>query len=70
MTIPNVKLNVKDISSCKFFSGDWQSFTELLTEKSQFDYILTSETIYNTKNYDKLHNVFKQLLKKNGTMYP
>lgn len=59
---------------CKFYSGDWQSFSNFLAgitnEDNKFDFIFTSETIYNTENYRKLHNVFEKLLKKNGAMYP
>ena len=55
----------------RFFAGDWGSFEELvapemLGEEGKFDLILTSETIYNTKNQHKLISIFKNLLKKNG----
>lgn len=74
ITAPNVLLNSKDsITKCKFFSGDWESFSNFLegiTEDNKFDFIFTSETIYNTENYYKLHKVFEKLLKKNGAMYP
>ncbi|KAJ8930268.1 hypothetical protein NQ314_016935 [Rhamnusium bicolor] len=76
ITIPNVLLNAKDsLNRCKFFCGDWQSFsylleTDLSKDESKFDYIFTSETIYNIENYAKLHHVFEKLLKKNGAMYP
>lgn len=76
--MPNVVLNKeKQIvnSDQKFFCGDWESFCDLLInneikEDQKFDYIMTSETIYNTDNYGKLYNLFKQLLKANGRMYP
>ena len=55
----------------RFFAGDWESFKELVEpemfrEEGKFDLILTSETIYNTKNQHKLISIFKNLLKKNG----
>jgi len=77
ITIPNVLLNT---SSCveadrnrhRFFSGDWKSFEtnilkqEIKTEEMKFDTILTSETIYNQDNQEKLVSIFKNFLKKNG----
>lgn len=69
-TIPNVHLNngAQQMSKCKFFSGDWESFAELC----QFtcDLVLTSETIYNPANYHKLHNTIKKVLKPTGIAYP
>ena len=55
----------------RFFAGDWESFKELVApemfrDDGKFDLILTSETIYNTKNQHKLISIFKNLLKKNG----
>lgn len=78
LTIPNILLNVEDIeivkSKAKFYCGDWESFLEntnlFATEEQKFDYIFTSETIYNPKNYKKLIAVFTKCLKKNGEMYP
>lgn len=75
MTIPNVLHNstnhksVKD--TVKFFSGDWAAFTELFMtnyalEEDKYDVILSCETIYNSENHDKLYQVFKQCLKKDG----
>ncbi|XP_067006440.2 histidine protein methyltransferase 1 homolog isoform X2 [Anabrus simplex] len=71
ITIPNVLLNAPDkLASCRFFSGDWESFVQLTApEDLKYDYILTSETIYNSSNYNKLCSVFKTRLKKNGTVY-
>jgi len=75
VTIPNVSLNNIKLEKCKFYCGDWKSFLELLElsqehENDKFDYIFTSETIYNTENYPKLLNIFRRLLKKTGVMYP
>ncbi|XP_012264959.2 histidine protein methyltransferase 1 homolog isoform X2 [Athalia rosae] len=71
ITIPNVILNIGDKKrvreQCAFFSGDWESFSEL--ESQKYDIILTSETIYNPDNQQKLYNVFKSKLKKNGMVY-
>ena len=40
--------------------------SEICREEEKFDLILTSETIYNTKNQHKLISIFKNFLKKNG----
>ncbi|XP_018562254.1 histidine protein methyltransferase 1 homolog isoform X2 [Anoplophora glabripennis] len=74
ITASNVLLNSRDcITKCKFYSGDWLSFSNLLEGctkgDNKFDYIFTSETIYNTENYYKLHTVFEKLLKKSGTIF-
>lgn len=73
ITIPNVQVNDdKYIDKSKFYSGDWQSFVDLFTKENKeekFDYIFTSETIYNTENHSKLHNVFQETLKKDGEIY-
>jgi len=72
ITMPNTLLNVpKDPAKTRFFAGDWESFKELVEpemfrDDGKFDLILTSETIYNTKNQHKLISIFKNLLKKNG----
>nr|XP_050863349.1 histidine protein methyltransferase 1 homolog [Vespula vulgaris] len=76
VTIPNVFLNFKDkqktLEKCEFYCGDWASFT-MLFEKNikngdhkKYDFIFTSETIYNTENHKKLYEVFKKKLKPNG----
>nr|XP_012140462.1 PREDICTED: histidine protein methyltransferase 1 homolog [Megachile rotundata] len=71
ITVPNVLLNFEDrlsvLKRCKFFSGDWESFTKLESEK--YDLIFTSETIYNPDNHRKLYEVFKQRLSQNGIGY-
>ncbi|KAJ8912634.1 hypothetical protein NQ315_015146 [Exocentrus adspersus] len=75
ITIPNVLLNSKDyLNKCMFYFGDWMSFSNVLEcsndiKDNKFDVIITSETIYNTENYAKLHKVFERLLKKNGSIY-
>lgn len=54
---------------CNFYSGDWQS-VKILLENRGYDYILTSETIYNQENYQKLLEIFNEKLKSNGLVYP
>lgn len=75
-TIPNVLLNIEDeenrekeIQKCKFYSGDWDSFNKKLASTELFDIILTSETIYNECNYDKLISLFVDRLSKDGAAY-
>lgn len=76
-TIPNVLLNYiedeenreKEIQKCKFYSGDWDSFNKKLARTEAFDIILTSETIYNECNYDKLISLFVDRLSKDGAAY-
>lgn len=67
-TIPNALLNGCSAEKFRCFSGDWEWFSGLCKEK--FDIILTSETIYNNRNYVKLVDVFKKFLKEGGVMYP
>lgn len=75
VTIPNVLLNNEednqhiDIHKCNFYSGDWESFNKLLPKNVTFDYILTSETIYNPSSYLKILDILNQRLNKNGTAY-
>lgn len=54
---------------CKFYCGDWESFVNLLTaddKNLKYDFIFTSETIYNPDNHQKLYEIFKQKLNVNG----
>uniref|UniRef100_A0A182VV14 protein-histidine N-methyltransferase n=1 Tax=Anopheles minimus TaxID=112268 RepID=A0A182VV14_9DIPT len=51
----------------KFYSGDWGSFTDKYQQK--YDLILTSETIYSTKNYSKLLALFDRKLEADGVVY-
>ncbi|KAL3268423.1 hypothetical protein HHI36_007536, partial [Cryptolaemus montrouzieri] len=75
ITIPNVVINnsIESAEKFRYFSGDWSSYINLfekeISEEDKFDYIFTSETIYNPDNYMKLHNVFKSLLKTGGIIY-
>ncbi|CAG9562030.1 unnamed protein product [Danaus chrysippus] len=73
-TITNVLLNIEEsgrdcgIKNFKFYSGDWASFDKLLASE-KFDIILTSETIYNQNNYEKLIKLFENRLNVNGVVY-
>jgi len=72
VTIPNMLLNVpEEASETRFFSGDWGDFgnileKELKKEEDKFDLILTSETIYNIENQEKLVNIFRNFTKVGG----
>ncbi|XP_044755264.1 histidine protein methyltransferase 1 homolog [Coccinella septempunctata] len=77
VTYPNIKANLEnipqfDFNRCKFFCGDWLSFSELwqkeYSPEDKFDYIFTSETIYSPNNYMKLHNIFQNLLSPSGVI--
>jgi predicted nicotinamide N-methyase len=52
-------------------AGDWEEVASQLTSDSTSKYtlILTSETIYNEKNYRKLVNLFKASLASEGEVY-
>ncbi|XP_065070102.1 histidine protein methyltransferase 1 homolog [Rhopilema esculentum] len=80
-TVPNIICNLKqqsphiddtclaDLVNRKtlMLSGDWVDVcTCLKTNKKKFDLILSSETIYNTENYEKLHKLLCDCLKENG----
>lgn len=76
VTIPNVTLNFEDhadaLRNCEFYCGDWESFGTLsrsteMIEPQKYDYIFTSETIYNPENHRKLYEIFKNRLKQGGT---
>ncbi|XP_075154008.1 histidine protein methyltransferase 1 homolog [Haematobia irritans] len=84
ITIPNVVLNtikVDDdseeeiyefdnvVQSTRFYSGDWQKWSELTKGCQLYDIILTSETIYNAENHEKLLNCLCDKLKDDGKVY-
>jgi len=72
MTIPNVILNFDRtivLTRCEFYAGDWASLAILLDKNKKYDYIFTSETIYNPDNYKKLYEIFKTKLKTDGTVW-
>ncbi|KAM7354465.1 histidine protein methyltransferase 1 homolog [Cochliomyia hominivorax] len=82
ITLPNVILNsispkeneedeeTYDIErveeNTRFFSGDWKKWSESTKNDEKFDIILTSETIYNPQNHQKLLNCIYDKLKPNG----
>ncbi|BFF95771.1 histidine protein methyltransferase 1 homolog [Drosophila madeirensis] len=79
ITIPNVMLNVQaDLSdddklafvedNTSFYSGDWSHFAQLTLDTEKYDLILTSETIYNIENQQKLLDTFSSRLKADGTV--
>ena len=76
ITKPNCILNLVPENKCEIglYSGDWADFLDKKKMKNnddddnKYDLILTSETIYDESNYGKLISVFKNLLKKDGTI--
>lgn len=61
-----------DLNNVNLFSGDWDCFVDMMVNSHpdmMYDYILTSETIYNEKYYSKLLNVFQKLLKNDGIVF-
>jgi predicted nicotinamide N-methyase len=72
ITIPNAHYNIRNSSLSKFetkaefVAGDWDDISSELD--GTFDYILSSETIYNPENYKKLIRTFKAKIKEGGTM--
>uniref|UniRef100_A0A336LX62 protein-histidine N-methyltransferase n=1 Tax=Culicoides sonorensis TaxID=179676 RepID=A0A336LX62_CULSO len=60
-----------ELDNVSLYSGDWDNFVNYLEKlgDKKFDYILTSETIYNEKYYSKLLNVFQNLLNEDGIVY-
>ena len=72
ITTRNVALNTPKSSQTTFYSGDWETLPDALLSKtssySMFDYILTSETIYNPDCYTKLLKVFNLCLNAAGSV--
>lgn len=64
VTLPNILINTSEpkLKHLKFYYGDWNGLTDVLTEKS-FDLILTSETIYRVESYENLLKIFSHSLK-------
>lgn len=60
------------LDKCRFFSGDWSTFLDLLIKEdkpTKYDIILTSETIYNSVYYPVLHQTLEKLLAPDGLVY-
>ncbi|KAH8262904.1 hypothetical protein KR044_001776 [Drosophila immigrans] len=79
ITMPNVLLNCEDDleadvkmdflqTKTKFYAGDWAYFAELTENLQKYDIILTSETIYNIENQQKLLDTFRKRLKPDGNV--
>ncbi|XP_034472981.1 histidine protein methyltransferase 1 homolog isoform X2 [Drosophila innubila] len=79
ITMPNVLLNYKEEladdekiklleTDSNFYAGDWSHFTELTKDLEKYDIILTSETIYNIENQQKLLDTFRNRLKSDGNV--
>ncbi|XP_011344983.1 histidine protein methyltransferase 1 homolog isoform X2 [Ooceraea biroi] len=74
VTVPNVLMNLDSASvstRCEFYSGDWASLATLFddNESGKYDYVFTSETIYNPNNHQKLYEVLKARLKMDGVVF-
>lgn len=73
VTIPNMLANLDRASvstRCEFYNGDWASLATLLDddESEKYDYVFTSETIYNPDNHQKLYEVLKARVKIDGVV--
>eukprot|EP00099_Drosophila_melanogaster_P017792 NP_608740.2 uncharacterized protein Dmel_CG17219 [Drosophila melanogaster] len=79
ITYPNILLNLDDSlsedeklkfldNSTTLYSGDWSHFAELSRDVAKYDLILTSETIYNIANQQKLLDTFAGRLKSDGVI--
>lgn len=76
LTIPNVLINLLPRTpgnlddKVHFLSGDWGNVCSALKGETSFDFIVTSETIYNPENYAKLIQLFEECLSPRGEVYP
>ena len=52
-------------SKCHYVFGDWGEFKY----DKKFDVIISGDTLYNNENYDKIYNLIKNNLDKNGVAY-
>lgn len=67
LTAPNILLNKshsENTTEIKLFYGDWGKFCETSSTLSQYDLVLTSDTIYNPGSILKLYSMIKSTLKK------
>jgi len=71
-TIPSVEQTIhnsgEDMSHAEFISGDWMYVNKYYEDNSykKFDLILSSETIYNVKNYGKIKDLLQNHLSNHG----
>ncbi|KAH8248585.1 hypothetical protein KR032_001091 [Drosophila birchii] len=77
ITYPNILLNVDESladeeklefleKKTSLYAGDWSNFALLTKDLDKYDLILTSETIYNIDNQEKLLETFAGRLKPDG----
>ncbi|XP_020812302.1 LOW QUALITY PROTEIN: histidine protein methyltransferase 1 homolog [Drosophila serrata] len=77
ITYPNILLNVDETladeqklefleNKTSLYAGDWSHFAVLTKDLDKYDLILTSETIYNIDNQEKLLETFAGRLKPDG----
>ncbi|ESN90928.1 hypothetical protein HELRODRAFT_90686, partial [Helobdella robusta] len=68
LTIPNIAINLPKSSNAahgvRCFAGSWSRMAEKVT--TQYDVIVSSETIYCKKYYESLHRILKDFLKPEG----
>ena len=63
-----VNLNKVKNANISASSGDWAEFGKEM-KNNKFDFIVTSETIYNEQYYSKLHTVLKTVAHENTIIY-
>ena len=69
--MPNLLLNVPDgeaPAEARFFSGDWGELLEVLPSES-YDFVVTSETIYDLASQPDLMTLIDKCLKKDGKAF-
>ena len=59
----NFRLNFEN--KIKFVDGDWGMFQY----DKKFDIIISGDTLYNNQNYEKIYNLVKNNLNKDGEAY-
>ncbi|KAG8183815.1 hypothetical protein JTE90_027740 [Oedothorax gibbosus] len=79
VTAPNVILNTIEeektsvSKKCQFICGDWQQMKHKYfcgkQKNNKYDYIITSETLYEKCNHRKLLDLMKAALKLDGIIY-
>ncbi len=70
VTIPSVLCNcVNTTTQCSFYSGSWDTLRNAIPSLTNYDVILTSETIYSERSQRMLLSAMKTLLKPDGTVF-
>ncbi|VDL72290.1 unnamed protein product [Nippostrongylus brasiliensis] len=67
-TKENLRLNGVGEDRYSLMSGSWADFQQTVVPRS-FDFILTSETIYNPDDYQALHDAFDFALSPGGVIW-